>query len=99
MERRRIEDSITAQRLLKKFNALSADRQNMLMDKLQGGKMEKKLIPVKEAAERLQISEQTVRSWWRDDKLKGKRIGPRKIFIYEFEVDRFLGGDEDETAG
>jgi len=53
-------------------------------------------ISTKQAAEKYNIAQVTVRKWLLEGKLKGKKVGPKLWRISEAELDRFINGKEDE---
>ena len=55
---------------------------------------DERVLTVAEAAERLRTSEETIRRWLRDGKLRGVRIGSTRVGwrIPESEVRRLLSG-------
>jgi excisionase family DNA binding protein len=57
---------------------------------------EERLLTVEEVAERLQVSEWTIRDWLRSGRLKGSRMGGRKLGwrIRPAELDRFITESE-----
>jgi excisionase family DNA binding protein len=53
-----------------------------------------------EAAERLAVSERTVRRWAAAGRLDERKIGPRAVRITEESVDRLVrAGDRDHEGG
>ena len=57
---------------------------------------EERLLTVAEVADRLQVSEWTVRDWLREGRLKGHRMGGRKLGwrVRPSELQRFLAETE-----
>jgi excisionase family DNA binding protein len=57
-------------------------------------------LTVEQVAERLALSEETVRRWLRSGKLKGVRIGERRSGwrVPETEVQRILSGGRPDSA-
>lgn len=54
--------------------------------------IEERMLTVEEVAERLQVSEWTIRDWLRTGRLKGHRMGGRKLGwrVRPSELQRFL---------
>jgi excisionase family DNA binding protein len=59
---------------------------------------EQRLLTVREVAERLRSSPETVRRWLRQGKLRGFRLGGTKLGyrVTESELERFLAEFEDQ---
>jgi excisionase family DNA binding protein len=57
--------------------------------------MDDRLLTVKQVAQQVQASEETVRRWLRDGKLKGIQLAGRRLGwrIKESELRRFLSGE------
>ena len=51
---------------------------------------EDRLLTVPEVAERLRISDYTVRKWLREGKIQGRRLGGAGWRVLESEVQRFI---------
>jgi excisionase family DNA binding protein len=60
---------------------------------------EEKMLKVPEVAERLRVTEETVRRWLRSGKIKGKRLGSTKAGyrIPESQVERMLSLEDATT--
>jgi excisionase family DNA binding protein len=57
------------------------------------------LLTVPEVAARLRVSEESIRRWLRDGKLRGRRLPPPAGWrIPTSELRRFLEGDETQRA-
>ena len=50
-------------------------------------------ISTKQAAEKYNIAQVTVRKWLAEGRLKGKKVGPRLWRVSEAELDRFINGE------
>lgn len=60
---------------------------------------EERLLTVREVAERIRSSPQTVRRWLRQGRLRGFRPGGTKLGyrVRESDLERFLSGAEEST--
>jgi excisionase family DNA binding protein len=100
---KRIEDSLAAQRLVQKIENLPDHRKEKLIGELETGELampenrDEKLITPKEFAERCRVSDHTVRRWWKDGKIRGRRVGPRKIFLYESDIEKMWEPGPEES--
>ena len=83
--------------LAERIKALDADRQKLLMDRLDS----QRLYTVPEVARLFSVDEETVRRWIRADRMSATNIGAG-YRIPRSEVERFWemrGGDVDELWG
>ena len=55
-------------------------------------------ISTKQAAEKYNIAQVTVRKWLAEGRLRGKKVGPRLWRVSEAELDRYINGEAEGGA-
>lgn len=55
-------------------------------------------LTVAQVAAALQVRQETVKRWLNNELLKGRRVGPRKLWrVTQTELERFAGPEYDEN--